>query len=266
MGKFLAITGTALQETLRRRVFYVVLLLALLIIAAIGSQMFFMKMAREAGETQILTAMGVQLMQATLGIWNFAGFFLALFLGAIAVSSEISAKTIVHVMSRPVERSIYLLGRWTGVLIFLFIFLFVGISGALLLSVWLHVPFAPTLWLAIAEIYVTAILFSGVALSFSVFTPPVLAGVLAFLLATLPSMVHSAIHNPRWFYRVPALIAYYIGPAQMPVDLMSESFAKERVHADYGLYLSVLGENFLYAVAALLLATAVFRCRELRVR
>jgi ABC-type transport system involved in multi-copper enzyme maturation permease subunit len=38
-----------------------------------------------------------------LGIWGSAAIFLALFLGAIGVSSEIGAKTIVHVMSRPVE-------------------------------------------------------------------------------------------------------------------------------------------------------------------
>jgi ABC-type transport system involved in multi-copper enzyme maturation permease subunit len=103
VDKLLAITANAFQETLRRRVFYIVLLLAFLILIAVGSEMIFMKMARQAGETDMITSMGVQIMQMILGIWGSAAIFLALFLGAIGVSSEIGAKTIVHVMSRPVE-------------------------------------------------------------------------------------------------------------------------------------------------------------------
>ena len=266
MDKLLAITLTAFQETLRRRVFYVVLLLCLIIVIGISSQMFFVRMARQAGETQILARFGVELMQGILGIWNFAGLFLALFLGAIGVSSEISAKTIVHIMSRPVERWVYLLGRWLGLLIFLYVFLLVGLAGALLVSLWLNVSFAPTLWMAFAEIYVTATFYSGVALGFSVFVPPVLAGTLTFLLSILPGIVHDAIHDPRWLHRVPALLGYYLGPARMPVDLMAESFAKERLHTDYWLYLRVLGENIFYVIAVLVLAAFFFRRRELRVR
>jgi ABC-type transport system involved in multi-copper enzyme maturation permease subunit len=266
VAKLFAITLTAFQETLRRRVFYIVLLLSLLVVIMIGSQMFFMRMARHAGETQIVTNMGVHFMQMIVGFWNFAALFLALFLGAIGVSSEISARTIVHVMSRPVKRWVYLLGRWLGILIFLYLFLLVGMAGALLVSVWLNIPFASTLWLAFAENYVMATFYSGVALGFSVVMPPMLAGILALLVSILPSIAQNAIHDPRWLHRIPALVAYYLGPAQMPVNLMAESFAKERLHTDYWLYLRVLGENIFYVVAVLVVATFVFRRREIRVR
>lgn len=266
MDKLLVITWTAFQETLRRRVFYIVLLLALLIIIGISSQMFFMRMASRAGETAIITAMGREIMQGILGVWDFAAFFLALFLGAIAVSAEVSAKTIVHVMSRPVKRWVYLFGRWLGVLIFLVGFLTIGIAGALGISVWLHVPFASTLWLAIADIYVRAIFFSGIALAFSVLVPPVLAAALAVLVSALPAIAGDAIHDPRWLHRIPALIGYYIGPAQMPVNLMADTFAKERLHTDYALYLRVLAENLWYTIAVFVIATILFRRRELRVR
>jgi ABC-type transport system involved in multi-copper enzyme maturation permease subunit len=266
VDKFLSFTLNSFQETLRRRVFYVVLLLALLIVAAVSSQMFFMRMAREAGETQIITNMGIQIMQMILGVWQFATLFLALFLGAIGVSSEISAKTIVHVMSRPVERWVYLLGRWCGILMFLWAFLFVGLASALLVSVWLSVPFAPTLWIALAEMYVSATVLSGLALAFSIIMPPVPAGIIAFLLSILPGMVQSALVDPRWWHRVPALIAYYLGPAQTPVNMVEESFSKQHLHTDYGLYLRILAENSLYVIAAFILASILFRRRELRVR
>jgi hypothetical protein len=117
-----------------------------------------------------------------------------------------------------------------------------------------------------AEIYVHAIFFSGVALGFSVFLPPALAGALAFFLSVLPSIMRDAVHDPRPLHRIPALIAYCVGPAAMPVDLMSDSFAKQRLHTEYGLYLAVLGENFFYALAILLVAAFIFRYREIRVR
>jgi len=91
LDKLLAITFTAFQETLRRRVFYLVLLLALLGIVTIGSEMFFMRMARQAGEAQMIVQIGNYFMNTIVGVWDFAAFFLAFFLGAIGVSSEISA-------------------------------------------------------------------------------------------------------------------------------------------------------------------------------
>ena len=104
MDKLIIIALNAFQETLRRRVFYVVLLLSLIVVIGISSEMFYLRMARQAGETQILASVGAELLKQVLGIWDFAALFLALFLGAIGVSSEITAKTIVHVLSRPVER------------------------------------------------------------------------------------------------------------------------------------------------------------------
>jgi ABC-type transport system involved in multi-copper enzyme maturation permease subunit len=266
VDKLLPITFTAFQETLRRRVFYLVLLLALLVTVTIGSQMFFMRMARQAGEAQMIVEIANAFMNTILGVWDFAAFFLAFFLGAIAVSSEISSRTIVHVMSRPVNRWVYLLGRWLGILIFLWLFLSIGIVGALAFSLWLHIPFAPTLWLAFAEMYARTTLYSGLALGFSVVTPPMLAGMLAFLLSILPSIASDPIKDPRPWYRIPALVGYYLGPARMPVNLLEESFAKERLHTDYSLYLRVLGENISYVIAVFIAATFFFRRRELRVR
>lgn len=266
MAKLRAIALTAFQETLRRRVFYIVLVLAVIVVTGISSEMFFMRMAQRAGETKMLTTMVAQLVRGILQIWNTAALFLALFLGAIAISSEISGRTIVHVMSRPVERVVYLLGRWLGVLLFLWGFLAIGIAGALLVALWWHVSLSSLLWLGVAEMCVTVTFFSGVALGLSVFLPPVLAGGATFLLAMLPAMVGSITRDPRWLHRLPGLLGYYIGPAQMPVNLLGASFAKADLHSDVWLYVRVLAENVFYAVVVLIIASAIFRRREIRVR
>ncbi len=52
----------------------------------------------------------------------------------------------------------------------------------------------------------------------------------------------------------------------MPVNLLAESLSKESLHPEYWLYLRVLGENVLYAVAVFVIASFFFRRRELRMR
>src|SRR2546423_2694970 len=266
MVKLRAITLTSFQETLHRRVLYLVLILAVLIIAAMSTEMLYVRMAREAGETEAVAGMARNLFQQILATWDFAAFFLALFLGAVALSSELKSKTIVTVLSRPVARWTYLLGRWLGVLLFLWAFLLVGILGALLWGAFFGLHYSAFFWLGVAELFVKATFLSGVSLGLSVVLPPAAAGPAAFLLTILPLMVHTAMGHPRWILPSCATAAYYLAPAHLPVDLISDSFKKEMVDPKYLLYVQVLGENLLYAGAVFLLACAVFKRRELRLR
>jgi ABC-type transport system involved in multi-copper enzyme maturation permease subunit len=266
MVKLRAITLTSFQETLHRRVLYLVLILALLIIAAMSTEMLYVRMARQAGETETVAGMARMFFQQILGIWDSAAFFLALFLGAVALSSELKSKTIVTVLSRPVTRWTYLLGRWLGVLLFLWAFLLVGILGALLWGAFFDLHYSAFFWLGVGELFVRATFLSGVSLGLSVILPPVAAGAVTFVITILPLMVNDAMGHPRWIFRTLATAAYYLAPAHLPVDLISDSFKKEMVAPKYFLYVQVLGENLLYTGAILLLACAIFKRRELRLR
>ncbi len=99
MGKVWTIAANAWEETLRRKVFYLVLLATVLVAIIIGSQMALMRMAGAAGETGTVERMHASFVQTSLAVWNFAAIFLAVFLGAVGFSSEVSRKTIVHVLS-----------------------------------------------------------------------------------------------------------------------------------------------------------------------
>src|SRR5215475_13336060 len=88
--KLRAIAWTAFQETLRRKVFYLVGFLALFAIAIIGSSATTVRMATDAGETAVVTQVNTGSVSQIFGVWEFAVGFLSLYLGAIALSSEIS--------------------------------------------------------------------------------------------------------------------------------------------------------------------------------
>jgi ABC-type transport system involved in multi-copper enzyme maturation permease subunit len=266
MGKLRAIVLTSFQETLHRRVLYLVLILALLIIAMMSSQMVYARLAQDAGETETVTNLARSFFEQILNTWDFAAFFLALFLGAVAISSELKSKTIVTVLSRPVARWAYLLGRWFGVLLFLWAFLAIGVLGALLWGAIFNLHYGSLFWLGIAELFVRATFFSGVSIGLSVVLPPVAAGAITFVLTFLPLMVKDTMGHPRWIWRTLSTLGYYLAPAHMQVDLIGDSFKKEMVDPKYFLYSQVMLENLLYTGAVLLIACVIFQRRELRLR
>jgi ABC-type transport system involved in multi-copper enzyme maturation permease subunit len=257
---------TSLQETLRRKVLWIVLVLLVIIGMIVSSSTVILKMATESGEAGVSDSIRSSLISQTLGLWTSAGVFLAVFLGAVGLSSEVAARTIVTVLSRPIDRWAYLTGRWFGVVSFLWAFQLLGILLALGLARALHADFSPTLWLGLLGSLVNVLLLSGVSLGLSVVTPPVLAGVLAFLVPVIPQLVAGLTRNPRWVFRLPALAAYYLTPAAMPVNLIADSFSKQLLHPDYGLYGRVLGENAVYVVMVFALSCLVFARKELRLR
>ena len=118
-AKIRTIAMTALQETLRRKVLYLVAILVVLAISVVGSGMVILQMAMQAGEMETASSVSAGFVQMVLGMWRFGGIFLGIFLGAVGISSEVTAKTIVNVLSRPVERGAYLTGRWLGTVAFL---------------------------------------------------------------------------------------------------------------------------------------------------
>jgi ABC-type transport system involved in multi-copper enzyme maturation permease subunit len=259
-----ALALNAFQEVLRKRVLYVAAILIVLVAIIIFSQIKLLEMAGEAGEST--GGISGNFVQQTLGLWNFAASLLALFLRAVGLSSEITAKTIVHILSRPVDRTVYLAGRWLGVLAFLWAFELLGISLSLLIARIFDVHFAPIFWAGCAEVFVNVAFLSGISLGLSVVIPPVLAGSCAFLLTIVSGFLGDTLHHPQWILRILANAAYYLLPARMPEDLIAESFQKELLHPNFALYFQIMAENLGYTVVVFAIACVIFARRELRLR
>ena len=208
-------------------------------------------MAAAAGESATVAQLHASFVKNALLEWGVAARFLAVFLGAVGLCSEIGKKTIVHVLTRPVSRTTYLLGRWSGVILFL---LGVpggrggdrlGAGGSLRGRLDLDaIPGRPR------TAHHRRIFYLGICLGLSAFMPPILAGCCGFFITIPPEMVEGGLHNPVWIWRMLANFGYYLGPAQMPSDLINDSFSKDLLHPQIGLYLAVLGENLFYAIAA----------------
>ncbi|HTO53534.1 MAG TPA: ABC transporter permease [Myxococcota bacterium] len=111
-----------------------------------------------------------------LGAIAFFGVLIAIFVGINLVYREISTKTVYTMLSKPVRRWEFLVGKYLGLLTLLAVE--VGIMTICFLGVlvWKGSDFSIGLVWAIAMIYLELALVTAIAMFFSSFTSPYLAG------------------------------------------------------------------------------------------
>lgn len=266
MNKVWVVAAISFREVLRRKVIYLALFLALLVMFFTMSGLAFAELASESGELELRDQLYASMASQLFAIWSGCTGLLGIFLGATAVSTEVKSKSIVTVLARPIERPVWLLGKWIGIQSFLLLFLALGIVGGLLLVAILGIQFSPLLWIGIAEILVFTVYCSGSSLALGAMTPAVLAGSCAYFLTILPRLAESFLQHPNVLVRTVAMAAYYFSPAQSTTSYIQDSFDKELLDPNYGLYIQVLLENLLYTAALFVVSCAIFSRREIRLK
>ena len=159
----LTIAKTTLGEALRKKILNIFLLVAMAMIVFSVSFAYFSY--RE--EITIIKSMG-------LGVIAIAGMFIAIVLGINLVPAEIERRTIYTILSKPVRRHEFLLGKFLGSLFTILVNLALMSVVFLILITWKnqwHLDFA--ILKGILMIFFQLYLLSSVALVFSVFTTPV---------------------------------------------------------------------------------------------
>ena len=119
------VAGITVAEARRRRVLHAVLLLVVLILV---STTFFTYM--QPGEEAIM------LISTGLAAVLFFGMLLAIFVGAYLIPREVESRTIYALLSKPVKRFEFVLGKYLGVLAILG-FIVAVMGGTLLFILWL---------------------------------------------------------------------------------------------------------------------------------
>src|SRR5438067_1297516 len=105
-----AISATTLLELVRLKVFYFLLVFALLII---GSSAFTARLSFQE-QFQVLK-------DVSLGAMSIFSWLLAVLATAMLLPKDIEDRTLYTILAKPVPRFEYLLGKFLGVLLLLFI-------------------------------------------------------------------------------------------------------------------------------------------------
>ena len=170
LSRILSIAKNTFREAVRDRVLYNLVLFVLLIIAAA----VLLGDLTDGQEARTIVNFGLNAML-------LFGAFIAIFVGVGLVSKEIEKRTVFAVFSKPVGREEFLLGKYLGLCLTLFVnvtIMGVGITLALLYV--RNGALAVSIWGSIFLIFLELAIITAVAILFSSFSSPSLSALLTF--------------------------------------------------------------------------------------
>lgn len=251
--KIRAIAFNTFKEAIRDRILY------LLLFFAAACIIFSRLLALLTVGDRVKIIMDVGL--ASLSLF---GAMMAILMGTGLVYKEIDKKTIYTLLSKPIHRYQFLLGKYFGLILTLFIMLFF-MSFIFLTLVFLHTfRIEWELLIAIFYIFVEVCLLTAVAMLFSCFSTPILSSIFSlsfYLIGHLSWGLENSIHKMKpGIAKTLTQILYAFIP-----DLENFNFKTEVVH-----HLPIPSEIFLFSVLygifyslfLLFLAILVFRKRD----
>lgn len=219
IGKLKVIILNTFRESVRDRVLYNLILFALLLV---GASIFISELSIDQ-ESNFIARLGLSSMLMFGGL-------IAIFIGVGLVYKEIDRRTIYNLLSKPVHRHEFIVGKYLGLCLTLMVnsaVMVLGIELALLYVNGKFVPLHLTILLAAFLVYLELALLVAVALMFSSFSTPMLSALFSFALyvagqfsqdlklaaqLTDSSAVRAILH-----------FAYYLMPNLSNFDFISEA-------------------------------------------
>ena len=196
----------------------------------------------------------------------FFGVLIAIFVGINLVYREISAKTVYTILAKPVCRWEFLVGKYLGLILLLVVE--VGLMSAFFLSVLWYKGSEVTAGMlyAVALILMELMLVTAIAIFFSSFTTPYLAGmftvalwIIGHLLADVRSF---GLQQGAESVRPVTEALYWILPNLDRLDIKGPAAAGEAIELGRVFFASLYAT--LYSAALLTGSVLLFRRRDFR--
>jgi hypothetical protein len=274
-GRILLIARNAFRSIMSRRAVY---------IWGAGVLLMFLRSApavfTRGTDERLIMFLRANAIAGALDIWSLLCVAAAILLSAGAVATEISTKTIVTVMARPVWRWEVLLGKWLGVSAFVLLTMAIGLALALGLARYLGIEVdRPLLGLALSHTAVAVLIYGAVAVVLGSFGSWVIAAALTVLLAFMPQLIDRLTDledSPGWrrvgialdwvipdgytthYLRITAAppLAAIRGPAGAVAQRLQSA-------VDYGEQRGILYGNILYGAAYFVAGCVAFSRRNI---
>ena len=248
-----------LRETIRDKVLYVIVLFALLMI---GSGTLLSSLS--------LNQQGKVVLDLGLSSISVFGLIITLFVGTNLLNKEIDKKTIYLLLSKPLRRSNFVLGKFLGLSLTLgIITLAMGAAFYAMLFYTLNglhediLPWIPTSAMALVLIYVEMLLLTASAIFFSTFATPVMSTMFTLGLYIIGHMSYDILQFGKLTGK-PALVQitqllFYVLPDLERLNLKNVLIQQPVSMKIFG---SSLGYGGLYIVGLLILSMMIFEGKE----
>lgn len=262
------IAGAVFRESVRDRVPYAMVMFAVLLMAA----SFLIGQMTAGQDLKIIKDLGL----AALAIF---GLLIAIFIGIGLVSKEVEKKSVFGLLSKPVSRTQFILGKYAGLILtlavnlgvmtmayYLVLYYMQETATAATRAGWPAPATDPRLLLAIGMIFAELMLVTALALLFSTFSSPLLATLLTLGL-WVAGHFNADLRNFGNVVDSAAAAAvargvYYLLPNLAPFDVKAEVVHGMPVslrHLGYTLAYAAI-----YITTLLVAAIAIFRRRDFK--
>ena len=244
-----------IKDTARRKLFYVVFLFGVAVVAV----------------SPLLPAfeLGIRpqfLKDISLSLTSLFGVVLAVVLSVNQVPGEIERRTIYNILSKPVSRLEYLLGKYLGILADLAIILVImGLEILVLVSARAHAA-SPVIFQGVFTVFLECAIIAAFCLFLSTFATAsvnVFTTILFYLLCHVKTdFLHKTlVEGTNGFLKVLAWPAYYLLPNLENYNISQQVGYGNGVPAGY--LLRVSGYAVLFVVIFLVLGYLVFRRKDI---
>jgi ABC-type transport system involved in multi-copper enzyme maturation permease subunit len=256
-ARITAIASNTFREAVRDRVLYNLIAFALLLSGA----------AVLVGQISIDIE---KLVVINLGLTavSLFGIVIAIFIGIGLVSKEIDKRTLYTVLSRPVRRWEFIVGKFfglTGTLVVNTFFMAIGVFGALLYVEHKLVRPDALILVALYFIILQFVLVCSLALLFSSFSSPLLSAVFTFALFVIGSFAEDLRNFASLTHGITQWVA--VGLAYLVPNFSAFNIISSVAHAQSvagALVVHNTAYALLYSAAVLSGAVLVFEYRNLK--
>ena len=252
--KVLSIAFNTFRENLRDKLLYNLLIFALLMI---GSSLLLMRLT--LGEFHRL------LLDVSLGAVNLFSVLIAVFVGIGLVNKEIDKKTIYTIVSKPVARFEFLLGKYCGLILTLAINIVIMAVSMLTVLLAQDVPIDGVLFKAIGMILLECMVITAVALLFSTFSSATLSAIFTlaiFVIGHLTADLKVVSQKLEGFSQTLLEGMYYFLPNLERFNL--KGHVTHRLDVPAGDLALITAYGLAYTTFLLLLASVIFQRRDFR--
>lgn len=255
-ARIVSIAANTFRETIRNKILYAILAFALVVIGL----SYFLADLSVGDLARIIADVG-------LACIHIFGVIMAVFLGITLVSQEVERKTVYLILSRPVPRWEFIVGKAAGLCGTLFL---TTLVMALMLFV-VHAGhwgggFEPGILVASAGIYMELVLLTCLASLFSSFTTPVLSAIFTLAMFLIGHVSGDLMlfggRAESGTVRAVSAVLFYVLP-----NLENFNWKNEVVHggaSSPAVIPLAAGYLFAYGAAVLVLACLIFSRKDFK--
>lgn len=241
------------RENLRDKILYNLLFFALLLI---GMSVILADLTI-AEQKKIVSDMG-------LAAINIVGLIIAIFVGIGLVNKEIERRTVYTIMARPISRAQFILGKYLGLVLTLFVNVMIML-GVFLGTLWMdQVPIHGAVFQAVELIFIELLLVTALALFFSTFSSTTLSAIMTLGLYVVGHLTGDlkglAEKSPSEFVKAVVTGLYYLCPNLELLNVKGQAASGIAVALSYQWLATAYG--LVYASLLLAGACLIFQRRD----